>query len=53
MIQVANVPCSWGVIENIAGERRGHAMLLDEMHETGFAGMELGIGGSCPPTPTS
>lgn len=42
MIRVANAPCSWGIIENVAGEREGYAWVLDEMHETGYRGTELG-----------
>jgi inosose dehydratase len=51
MINVANAPCSWGVIENIAGERGGYAKVLDEMHETGYAGTELGDWGFMPTNP--
>jgi inosose dehydratase len=51
MISLANAPCSWGVIENIAGERGGYAVVLDEMHETGFVGTELGDWGFMPTDP--
>lgn len=51
MISIANAPCSWGVIENIAGERGGYALVLDEMHETGYAGTELGDWGFMPTDP--
>lgn len=51
MIQVANAPCSWGVIENIGGERSGYARVLDEMVETGYAGTELGDWGFMPTDP--
>jgi inosose dehydratase len=51
MISVANAPCSWGVIENIAGERGGYAAVLNEMHATGFAGTELGDWGFMPTDP--
>jgi inosose dehydratase len=51
MIQVANGPCSWGVIENVEGERGGYARVLDEMHETGYAGTELGDWGFMPTDP--
>lgn len=47
-IPVGNAPCSWGVIENVEGERGGYARVLDEMHETGFAGTELGDWGFMP-----
>ena len=42
MIQVANAPCSWGVIENIEGERFDFVRVLDEIAATGYAGTELG-----------
>ncbi|MDQ3247572.1 MAG: TIM barrel protein [Chloroflexota bacterium] len=51
MIQVANAPCSWGVIENIAGERGGYRQVLDEMHATGYQGTELGDWGFMPTDP--
>lgn len=51
MIQVANAPCSWGVIENVEGERGGYARVLDEMHEAGYAGTELGDWGFMPTDP--
>ena len=51
MIQVANAPCSWGVIENIDGERGGYVQVLDEMRDTGYAGTELGDWGFMPTDP--
>ena len=51
MIRVANAPCSWGVIENVGGEREGYAWVLDEMHETGYQGTELGDWGFMPSDP--
>ncbi|MFL5699574.1 MAG: TIM barrel protein [Ktedonobacteraceae bacterium] len=51
-IRVGNAPVSWGVIENVEGERGGYARVLDEMHETGFAGTELGDWGFMPTDPT-
>ena len=50
-IRVGNAPVSWGVIENVEGERGGYARVLDEMHETGFAGTELGDWGFMPTDP--
>jgi inosose dehydratase len=50
-IRVGNAPCSWGVIENVEGERGGYARVLDEMHETGFVGTELGDWGFMPTDP--
>jgi len=48
MIKVANAPCSWGVIENVEGERGGYARVIDEIHETGYSGTELGDWGFMP-----
>ncbi|HAJ38130.1 MAG TPA: xylose isomerase [Chloroflexi bacterium] len=50
-IKVGNAPCSWGVIENVEGERGGYAQVLDEMHETGYVGTELGDWGFMPTDP--
>jgi inosose dehydratase len=51
MIRVANAPCSWGVIENVAGDIGGYARVLDEMAGTGYAGTELGDWGFMPVDP--
>ncbi len=51
MIRVANAPCSWGVIENVAGDIGGYHRVLDEMAETGYAGTELGDWGFMPTDP--
>src|SRR5882762_7137149 len=51
MIQVANAPCSWGVIENVEGQRGAYARVLDEMQEAGYAGTELGDWGFMPTDP--
>ncbi len=51
MIRVANAPCSWGVIENIAGETGGYARVLNEMAATGYVGTELGDWGFMPTDP--
>lgn len=51
MIKVANAPCSWGVIENVEGERGGYRRVLDEMQATGYAGTELGDWGFMPTDP--
>ena len=42
MFKIANAPCSWGVIEGIDGERGGYTRVIDEMHQTGYAGTESG-----------
>ncbi|MDJ0757531.1 MAG: TIM barrel protein [Ardenticatenaceae bacterium] len=51
MIQVANAPCSWGVIENTEGERKTYLDVLDEMSAAGYAGTELGDWGFMPTNP--
>jgi len=52
MIQIANAPCSWGVLEfDLEGEAAGFAQVLDEMVETGYAGTELGDWGFMPTDP--
>jgi inosose dehydratase len=51
MIRIANAPCSWGVIENVAGTRGGYVQVIDEMRETGYVGTELGDWGFMPTDP--
>ncbi len=51
MIKVANAPCSWGVIENIEGERITYKKVLNEIQETGYTGTELGDWGFMPTDP--
>lgn len=51
MIRVANAPCSWGVIENIEGERITYEKVITEIHETGYIGTELGDWGFMPTDP--
>lgn len=52
MIQVANAPCSWGVLEfAIEGKAAGYIQVLDEMVETGYTGTELGDWGFMPTDP--
>ncbi len=48
--KVANAPCSWGVIENIAGQRTSYQQVIDEIRETGYIGTELGDWGFMPTT---
>ncbi|MCB0162999.1 MAG: TIM barrel protein [Anaerolineae bacterium] len=50
-ILVGNAPCSWGVIENVEGERGGYVQVLDEMQATGYVGTELGDWGFMPTDP--
>jgi inosose dehydratase len=51
MIRVANAPCSWGIIENIEGERPTYKQVLDEIEATGYTGTELGDWGFMPTDP--
>ena len=51
MLKVANAPCSWGVIENIEGERTTYEKVINEMQEAGFVGTELGDWGFMPTDP--
>lgn len=51
MLRVANAPCSWGVIENIEGERYDYVRVLDELAGTGYVGTELGDWGFMPTDP--
>ncbi|MDW8326383.1 MAG: TIM barrel protein [Anaerolineales bacterium] len=52
MIQIANAPCSWGILEfGLEGQTTDYAQVLDEMRETGYAGTELGDWGFMPTNP--
>ena len=52
MIQIANVPCSWGALEfELDGKSLGYQQVLDEMVQTGYAGTELGDWGFMPTNP--
>ncbi len=51
MIRIPNALCSWGVIENVSGERGGYVQVLDEKQQTGYAGTELGDWGFMPTDP--
>lgn len=54
MIQVANAPCSWGVLEfDLEGEAADYTQVLDEMRETGYNGTELGDWGFMPTDPAA
>lgn len=61
MIRVANAPCSWGILEftpstslRAGGTARAapYRQVLDEIHETGYAGTELGDWGFMPTGPS-
>ncbi len=48
-MQIANAPCSWGILEfDLKGEAVHYAQVLDEMQETGYLGTELGDWGFMP-----
>ena len=52
MLNVANAPCSWGVLEfDLEGETAGYAQVLDEIASTGYTGTELGDWGFMPTDP--
>jgi len=54
MIQIANAPCSWGVLEfDLEGQAAGYSRVLDEMQATGYAGTELGDWGFMPTDPAA
>lgn len=50
-LKIANAPCSWGVIENIVGERTTYKQVIDEIQATGYLGTELGDWGFMPTNP--
>ena len=51
-IQIANAPCSWGVLEfDLEGKAAGYGLVLDEMQASGYAGTELGDWGFMPTEP--
>ena len=52
MIQIANAPCSWGVIENVSGDRSTYKDVLVEMERSGYVGTELGDWGFMPTDPS-
>ncbi|MCG2613228.1 TIM barrel protein [Terrimonas sp. NA20] len=53
-IQIANAPCSWGVLEfELEGKSMGYEQVLDEIAQTGYSGTELGDWGFMPTDPGS
>ncbi len=51
-IQIANAPCSWGVLEfDLDGEAAGYDKVLDEMCQSGYTGTEFGDWGFLPTDP--
>ena len=52
MIRVANAPCSWGILEfDRSTAASSYTQVLDEIHQTGYAGTELGDWGFMPTDP--
>ena len=52
MIRVANAPCSWGILEfDRDTPAASYTQVLDEIHQTGYAGTELGDWGFMPTDP--
>jgi inosose dehydratase len=52
MIQIANAPCSWGVLEfDLQGEPAAYPQVLDEIRASGYDGTELGDWGFMPTEP--
>jgi inosose dehydratase len=52
VINVANAPCSWGVLEfESKTETPGYTRVLDEIVESGYVGTELGDWGFMPTDP--
>jgi hypothetical protein len=53
-MQIANAPCSWGVLEDAASDKAiGYRRMLDELVATGYAGTELGDWGYMPTEPVA
>lgn len=51
-MKIANAPCSWGVLEfDLQGKSPDYTQVLDEMHEIGYRGTELGDWGFMPTDP--
>lgn len=51
-MKIANAPCSWGVLEfELEGEAPNYTQVLDEMHQIGYSGTELGDWGFMPTDP--
>ena len=52
-MQIANAPCSWGVLEfeDIGHRSAGYSTVLDEIAGTGYTGTELGDWGFMPTDP--
>jgi inosose dehydratase len=52
MIRVANAPCSWGILEfDRSTPAASYTQVLDEIHQSGYAGTELGDWGFMPTDP--
>lgn len=52
MIRVANAPCSWGILEfDRSTPAASYTQVLDQIHQSGYAGTELGDWGFMPTDP--
>ena len=52
-MKIANAPCSWGILEfDLEGESPNYKQVLDEMHQIGYLGTELGDWGFMPTDPS-
>lgn len=51
-MKIANAPCSWGVVEfDLQGKSPDYSQVLDQMHDIGYGGTELGDWGFMPTDP--
>lgn len=51
MFRIANAPVSWGVIEQVPGQRLTYPEVLDGIAQSGYPGTELGDWGFLPTDP--
>lgn len=52
-MKLANAPCSWGILEfELEGKSPDYTQVLDEMHQIGYLGTELGDWGFMPTDPS-
>ena len=51
MIEIANAPCSWGILEFDIKNNSNYKRVLDEIKECNYSGTELGDYGFLPTNP--
>ena len=51
MIEIANAPCSWGILEFDIKNNSNYKRVLDEIKECNYSGTELGDYGFLPTHP--